>query len=135
MNALSHSDQTPFSDIDSLSHTGIAAYKRCGADTYAAIDRNRRRDMAMIGDHRIMLNQGLTVDDATAPHYRGGIDHGPMHDDGAGAQCGVRRHIGARRHDDGQNASAPLQQVKKTYSGLRRLDLPDRDQSMSIIAK
>ena len=92
---LPHTNQTLLANVDGLPHTGIAADKSPSANMNAAVDDSRRGDMAVVCYHGIVLDQRFAVNDAVATHRRAGIDHRAVHDDGAGAQCGVRRDVSA----------------------------------------
>jgi hypothetical protein len=56
-----------------------------------------------------------------------------MHDDGAGAQRGVLRHMGVRGDEHGKLIPGLSQKFEQSDSRLRTLDLTHGDQSMGVL--
>jgi hypothetical protein len=57
-------------------------------DGYAASEEDAGRDMHVIANHAIVLNDGGCVHNAVLSDLSAGVDHNLRHDDGAGLKSG-----------------------------------------------
>ncbi len=88
-NSLSHADQTALPNADALPDAAITADKGPVTYIYTAVHRRPCRDMTVVSDHNIVLNQRLTVDDAVAYNDCPCINDGAMHHYRAWPQHGM----------------------------------------------
>ena len=122
-----HADDAIGADRALLTNYAPATDETTRANADATIKDSPGRDMAMIADMAVVLNDSRRVDDTVAPHLRSDIHCGVMHDDGAGADRRVAGYVCQRRNDGGQLEIEFPQLFEQSAPHLGSTYLADRD--------
>ena len=105
--AQAHSYKAAFPKRNAILNDATAAYKASRTNAYTAIKDGASRDMTVVFDYSVVLNQCTRIDDAVFTDPGTGINDSAVHHDGACANACVTGDMGGWR-DDVRQAKAKL---------------------------